>query len=88
MEKDHISELKILKDIAEILNEGTNLHTMLHDALLKLLQITDLQTGWIFFIDENVKHEMIAALHLPPALLNKTAQPMCNGSCWCVDRYM
>ena len=88
MEKDHISELKILKDIAEILNEGTNLHTMLHDALLKLLQITDLQTGWIFFIDENGKHEMVAAQHLPPALLNKTAQPMCNGSCWCVDRYM
>ncbi len=50
MEKDHISELKILKDIAEILNEGTNLHTMLHDALLKLLQITDLQTGWIFLL--------------------------------------
>ncbi|TYR80540.1 GAF domain-containing sensor histidine kinase [Priestia megaterium] len=88
MEKQPISELKILKDIAEILNEGTDLHDMLHDALTKLLEVTDLHTGWIFFIDTNGKHEMVAAQQLPPALLNEGAQPMCNGTCWCIDRYM
>ncbi|MBP0724463.1 GAF domain-containing sensor histidine kinase [Bacillus sp. RG28] len=83
-----LSELKILKEIAEILNHGTDLKMMLNDALAKLLQVTGLGTGWIFFIDKNGNYELLASNHLPPALLNEEFKPMCTGDCWCVDKFI
>ena len=46
-------ELQVLKEIAEILNEGTDLYSTLNCALAKLVQVTGLDTGWIFLIDKN-----------------------------------
>ncbi|MEE6451319.1 GAF domain-containing sensor histidine kinase [Gottfriedia acidiceleris] len=80
-------ELQVLKEIAEILNEGTDLHSTLNCALAKLVQVTGLDTGWIFLIDKNRDYELVASHELPPALLNEEAKPMCNGDCWCVDKY-
>jgi two-component system, NarL family, sensor kinase len=86
MEKRH-SELLILKEIAELLNIGTNLDETLSGVLKKLLQVTGMETGWIFLIDEKGIHQLAAKENLPPALCYRNHKPMCHGQCWCVDRY-
>ena len=52
-----IEEIGILKEIAELLNEGTDSKTVLTGVLKKLLNLTGLQTGWIFLIDEKGAHQ-------------------------------
>lgn len=66
-EKD-MQRLEALKKIAELLNEATNLQEMLEKVLHTLLQVMNLQTGWIFFIDEKGTHRMLVDQNLPPAL--------------------
>ncbi|NRD77564.1 GAF domain-containing sensor histidine kinase [Bacillus sp. BRMEA1] len=80
-------EISILKEIAELLNEGTDTNDILSGVLKKLLHVTGLQTGWIFLIDENGTHHLAADEALPPALTNNTKQRMCLGNCWCVNKY-
>ena len=63
--------LQALKEIAELLNEATNLQQMLEKVLHTLLQVMDLQTGWVFFIDEKGTHRMLVDTKLPPAKSNK-----------------
>ncbi|MFS0820940.1 GAF domain-containing sensor histidine kinase [Bacillus sp. 1P02SD] len=85
--QDRYEEISILKEIAELLNEGTDTNTVLASVLNKLLQVTGLQTGWIFLIDEQGKHHLIADKALPPALASDQKRRMCNGTCWCVNKY-
>ena len=83
----HGSDLHILKNIAELLNEESDLSQMMKGVLKKLLQITGFTTGWIFFIDEDDRtHTLAAAENLPAALTYCHCQPMINGSCWCVNK--
>ena len=58
-EEKEMHRLEALKEIAELLNEATNLQDMLEKVLHTLLQVMNLQTGWIFFIDESGKHSML-----------------------------
>ncbi|GLB58725.1 GAF domain-containing sensor histidine kinase [Cytobacillus sp. NCCP-133] len=81
------SEISILKEIAEILNEGTEIESLLKEVLQKLLHITDLETGWIFLIDHQGEFHLAAEEKLPPALSRENFKPMCKGDCWCIDRY-
>jgi two-component system, NarL family, sensor kinase len=81
-------ELQVLKEISEILNEGTDLNSTLNCALAKLIQVTGLDTGWIFLIDKDGHYELVASHELPPALTNEEVKPMCNGDCWCVNKYV
>jgi two-component system, NarL family, sensor kinase len=81
------SEVGILKEIAELLNEGTELNPILTEVLTRLLHITGLETGWIFLIDEHGNYQLAAKSELPPALSLNDFFPMCRGGCWCVDRY-
>ena len=81
------SELRTLKEIAETLNECTVLDTLLATVLQKLLQITSLETGWIFLIDEKGEYRLAASESLPPALTDPVHQPMACGECWCVDKF-
>lgn len=87
MTNEQLNELKILKDIAEILNESTDVKQMLQGTLIQLLKATQLHTGWIFLIDECGNYELMAAHNLPDGLTNHQIEPMRNGSCWCVSRY-
>ncbi|MBO0961509.1 GAF domain-containing sensor histidine kinase [Neobacillus sp. MM2021_6] len=80
-------EISILKEIAELLNEGTDTKAVLSGVLKKLLHVTGLQTGWIFLIDESGAHQLVADEALPPALANNQNQRMCQGKCWCVNKY-
>lgn len=80
--------LQALKDIAELLNQATDLQKMLEKVLHTLLQVMNLQTGWIFFIDEKGTHQMLVDTNLPPALTWEEKKPMCEGDCWCIDRFV
>ncbi|MDZ5473946.1 GAF domain-containing sensor histidine kinase [Bacillus sp. 31A1R] len=82
-----LSEVQILKEIAELLNEGTAVNQTLSEVLKKLLHVTGLETGWIFLIDDKGKYVLSAQETLPPALSISNCEPMCNGDCWCIDRY-
>jgi two-component system, NarL family, sensor kinase len=87
MGDSHLSELQILKEIAELLNRGTDLHNVLSEVLKKLLHVTGLKMGWIFLVDKSGRFELAAHENLPPALTNKQYEPMCKGDCWCINRY-
>lgn len=86
MADQQIREAVILKEIAELLNEGSEMKETLSAVLERLLQVTQLQTGWLFLIK---KHEptLIAHHQLPEALTTNQFAPMCSKECWCVNRY-
>ena len=81
------SNITILKEIAELLNEETELHSMLKESLHKLLSGTKFDTGWIFFIEEKGKPELVVHENLPEALAINNCGHLKNGGCWCVSRY-
>jgi two-component system, NarL family, sensor kinase len=88
MSKDsRYEEIEILKEIAELLNEGTDKKNVLPVVLKQLLHLTGLKAGWIFLIDEKGKHHLAAKESLPQALALNNNQRMCEGDCWCVNRY-
>lgn len=83
---DH-SNITILKEIAELLNEETELIPMLKGALHQFLTGTNFQTGWIFFINDKGKSELVVHENLPEALMYNNCQHLSKGGCWCVSRY-
>lgn len=85
-EKDH-SNITILKEIAELLNEETNMEKMLKGALSKFINGTKFETGWIFFIDSKGKAELVAHENLPNGLALNNCQHLRKGGCWCVSRF-
>lgn len=85
-ENEH-SNISILKEIAELLNEETEIVTTLKGALVKFLNGTNFETGWIFFIDEKGRSELVVHENLPEALEYKNCHYLKKGGCWCVSRY-
>lgn len=87
MRPNELSNIELLKEIAEFLNEETEMEQMLQGALHKLLEGTLFDTGWIFFIDEKGKQQLIAHESLPNALKQNDCRYLQEGSCWCVTRF-
>ncbi|WP_174730381.1 histidine kinase [Mesobacillus harenae] len=85
--KTRYLELTVLKEIAELLNESTEVLKLLSEVLQKLLHVTGLETGWIFLINEKGEYQLAAHKFLPPALSIQNYEPMCSGMCWCIDKY-
>ncbi|WP_409299163.1 GAF domain-containing sensor histidine kinase [Peribacillus sp. SCS-26] len=85
--EERIYKLRILKEIAEKLNEGTSLEAVLQDVLVLLLEITEFETGWIFLMDSRGNHHLAAHHNLPPALKKDRFAPMCTNNCWCVSKF-
>lgn len=81
------SNITLLKEIAEFLNEETDLMPMLEGALNRLLHGTKFNTGWIFFINEKGKAELVAHQNLPEALAYNGCEHLKSGGCWCVSKY-
>ena len=81
------SKLQLLKDIAEFLNEETDRSTMIHGALKLLVDYSEFDTGWIFFINSEGQHELSAHYRLPPSLEKEQYHHLCDGKCWCVNKY-
>lgn len=86
MTKDQ-SNIAILKEIAELLNEETEMIPMLNGALSKFLSGTKFETGWIFFIDKKRKSELVVKQDLPNALSHNDCHYLKKGGCWCVSRF-
>lgn len=83
----HIAELTALQAISETLNSSNDMEQMLQEVLPKLLQVTGLNTGWIFLSNEESEYSFVAEHNLPPALTWGDRTPMCSGSCWCLRSY-
>ncbi|SDH59433.1 two-component system, NarL family, sensor kinase [Planococcus glaciei] len=84
---DEHSNVILLKEIAELLNEETDMDRMLEGAIWKLLNGSNFETAWIFFIDEKGKHKLVAQANLPDALKANGCRHLQKGGCWCVKRY-
>ncbi len=83
----HYIELSILNRIAEALNREVDLPRALKTSLENLVQLFNLQTGWVFLIDEaSGKFYTAATLDLPPALAEHPRRM--GGSCYCIDSYL
>lgn len=61
-------KINTLKVIAETLNQCNDLREMLQSVLEKLLEVTGLETGWIFLVDEEPVYHFVGDVDLPPAL--------------------
>lgn len=87
MEKfDELNDLLTLKVIAETLNKSNDLKTVLQQVLEALLEVTGLQTGWLFLVGERPEYIFAADYGLPPALTWGNKRPMCEGSCYCLNK--
>lgn len=82
-----MSRTALLKEIAEFLNEETEIYSMMDGALSRLIEGSEFTTGWIFFIDEEGRHQLVSDYQLPDALARTSCHYMTTGPCWCVSRY-
>ncbi|MGI8314760.1 GAF domain-containing sensor histidine kinase [Halobacillus mangrovi] len=87
MSYENDQEMNTLKIIAETLNRSNDLEQMLQTVLEKLLELTKLETGWIFLVGDKPHYRFVADVRLPPALTWEGKKPMCTGSCSCLNRY-
>lgn len=83
-------ELSILNSIAQALNRSVDLDESLQSALAQVADLLDLQTGWVWLLQESgsddVESSYLAATqNLPPALA-QNRQRM-EGSCYCLRTF-
>lgn len=81
------THLALLKELAEFLNEETEIQSMLEGAINYLIKGSDFTTGWIFFIDDEGYHTLEADYALPKALSNHSCKYLKEDTCWCVQAY-
>lgn len=79
--------LNDLFEIARHLNKEFSLPSALRKALEKTVELLDLQTGWIWLVQEDVKSVYLAASYnLPPALSEQPER--LSGWCFCIEKYL
>lgn len=81
------TRLALLKEMAEFLNEETEIYSITQGALKYLIEGSDFTTGWIFFINQEGEHELITSVDLPQALNSDQCHYITEGTCWCVNAY-
>ncbi|MDQ7025372.1 MAG: GAF domain-containing sensor histidine kinase [Anaerolineae bacterium] len=81
-------ELTILNRIAEALNREVDLQRALHVAMDNIVDLFNLNTGWIFLIESGKDDEFYTAatIALPPALAEHPRRM--GGTCYCIDSYI
>lgn len=83
-DKEYFSHLY---EIASHLNREFSLHSALRKALEKTVELLDLETGWIWLLQEDVKSVYLAASYnLPPALSEHPER--LSGWCYCIAKYL
>lgn len=87
--KDLVKHLTMLNKIAETLNQAVDVRSALDSALAQLIELMELETGWIFLVDPTSQNRwagkgyVLAAHHnLPPAMALEKARPW-KGGCDC-----
>lgn len=85
--EDANRDLTILNRIAEALNREVDLAQALQVAMANIVNLFNLDTGWIFLIDEQSgKYYTAATIGLPPALAQHPRRMA--GTCHCIDTYI
>lgn len=79
-------ELAILYDIAGYLNHRVDVHEALQEVLARVTDLLDLQTGWVWLLNEQELPYLAAARALPP-YLGEHRERM-TGSCQCLDMFL
>ena len=80
-------ELTFLKRIAEELNRSVDIHQALNATLAQIAELFDLQTAWIYLVDDATGESYLAAAqNLPPGLVDNPSL-MEEQSCYCLDTY-
>ncbi|MDZ7860434.1 MAG: GAF domain-containing SpoIIE family protein phosphatase [Candidatus Krumholzibacteriota bacterium] len=79
-------ELKVFNSIARELNATVNLSETLQKALTETLQLMELETGWIYLLDdESGEMTLSADENLPPGL--KENSEVMEGPCNCQRKF-
>jgi len=88
-EQTLIKDLTTLNQIAETLNRAVDMQTALYSALIQLLELISMETGWIFLKDPTAQSRwggrgyILATYHnLPPAMEAGSAKAW-RGGCDC-----
>lgn len=88
-DQDLIKNLTTLNKIAETLNQAVDVRSALESALVRLLELMGLETGWIFLVDPGSQnrwfgkgYSLVAHHNLPPALALDKPRPW-KGNCDC-----
>lgn len=81
-------ELTILNRIAEALNREVDLQRALYVAMHNIVDLFNLNTGWIFLTDSENQDRFYTAttIALPPALADHPRRM--GGTCYCIDSYL
>ena len=77
--------LAILNTLAQSLSHSLDLVDVLHTALDKVAELLQLETGWVWLLDEQGKSRLAAARNLPPGLVENPA--LMEGPCYCLLTY-
>jgi sigma-B regulation protein RsbU (phosphoserine phosphatase) len=88
---DLIQNLTTLNQIAQTLNQAVDVRGALNSALAQLVELMELETGWIFLIDRTAQERwggrgyvLVAYHNLPPALALDNTHLWTDG-CECQD---
>jgi two-component system NarL family sensor kinase len=79
-------DLGILNALAQALSHSLDLEQVLLTALDKVAELLELDTGWVWLLDENTgESRLAAARNLPPGLVEHPG--LMEGSCLCLRTY-
>jgi sigma-B regulation protein RsbU (phosphoserine phosphatase) len=81
--KERLAELITLNELAQTLNRALDLREALDSALVHIVELMDLRTGWVFLQDENYDFVLAARHDLPPAITYPGQAWL--GDCHCQD---
>jgi DNA-binding NarL/FixJ family response regulator len=83
-DKEYFSHLY---EIAANLNREFSMPAALRVSLEKTVQLLNLETGWIWLVQADIKSVYLAASYnLPPALSNHPER--LSGWCFCIEKYL
>ena len=83
-EKEYFAHLY---EIASHLNKEFSLQAALNKALGKIVHLLNLETGWIWLVQNDNQSVYLAATHhLPPALAKHPER--LSGWCYCIEKYL
>ena len=76
-----------LYEIASHLNREYSLPSALRKSLEKIIELLELDSGWIWLAEKDLKSVYLAASHnLPPALSDHPER--LSGWCYCISKYL
>ena len=79
-------ELSILNEIAQGLNQSLDLNQAVQTTLAQVADLLNLQTGWVWLLQDDGETSYLAAtLNLPPALDEKPDRM--EGNCYCLRTF-